>query len=224
MNKMLTLIFVSFVTIFAACGTLFAQQSSGVNRVEFFGGYSHNRVDTGLASEDLGSDFDDSFGKRLGANGVNFSITGNFSKYVGAKFDFATHSTSDDVSFDGDPFKVKYRISNYLGGIQIKNNKKDGPRVKPFFHALAGIARQSITVESPVLEELFDETSFKVAENNFAFAIGGGLDIRAHRHVDIRVFQVDYNPTYFKGREFDDFELDAHLQNNVRFSFGIVIH
>lgn len=201
-----------------------AAQNSGVNRVEFFGGYSHNRVDTGLASEDLGDDFDSSFGKRLGANGVNFSITGNFSKYVGAKFDFATHSTSDSVTFDDDTFKTKYRISNYLGGIQIKNNKKDGPRVKPFFHALAGIARQSVTIESPALADVFDEPSFKISENNFAFAIGGGFDIKAHKHVDIRVFQIDYNPTYMKGREFDDFELDAALQNNVRFSFGIVIH
>lgn len=88
-----------------------AQSSDEINRAEFFGGFSQNRVDTGLASEDLGSDFDTSFGKRLGANGVNLSVTGNFSKYVGAKFDFSTHSKSDDTTFDGDPFRTKYRIS-----------------------------------------------------------------------------------------------------------------
>lgn len=201
-----------------------AQNSDGINRVEFFGGYSHNRVDTGLASEDLGSDFDNSFGKRLGANGVNLSVTGNFSKYVGAKFDFSTHSTSDSLTFEGDQFNLKYRISNFLGGIQIKNNKKDGPRVKPFAHILAGVARQSVTLESPALQGVFGENSFKLSENNFALAFGGGVDIKAQKHVDIRVFQVDYNPTYNKGREFDDFDLDAKLQNNVRFSFGVVIH
>lgn len=204
--------------------SVFGQTTDEINRAEFFGGFSHNRVDTGLASEDLGSDFDNSFDNRLGANGVNLSVTGNFSKYVGAKFDFSTHGTSDDVVFDGDQFKTKYRISNFLGGIQIKNNKKDGPRVKPFFHALAGIARQKITVESPVLSDIFDQSSLELKENNFALAFGGGLDIKASKHIDIRVFQVDYNPTYVKGREFDDFDLDGKLQNNVRFSFGIVIH
>lgn len=204
--------------------TALAQKSDEINRVEFFGGFSHNRVDTGLASEDLGSDFDTAFGRNLGANGVNLSIAGNFSKYVGAKFDFATHSKSDDLTFDGDPFNLKYRISNYLGGFQFKNNRKDGPRVKPFAHIMAGIARQSITVTSPALLDVFGENSFKLNENNFALAFGGGVDIKAHKHVDIRVFQVDYNPTYNKGREFDDFDLDAKLQSNVRFSFGIVIH
>ena len=201
-----------------------AQTSDEINRVEFFGGFSHNRIDTGLESEDLGTEFNNSFGKRVGTNGVNLSVTGNLSKYVGLKFDFSTHSKSENVAFEGNQFKTKYRISNFLGGIQIKNNKKDGPRVKPFFHALAGVARQSITVESPALEDVFDETSFKIAENNFAAAIGGGLDIRVSKRVDIRAFQFDYNPTYIKGREFDDFELDGKLQNNFRFSVGIVIH
>jgi len=128
------------------------------------------------------------------------------------------------VTFDGDRFDAKYRISNFLGGIQVKNNKKDGPRVKPFFHALAGIAQQKTSVTGAALVPVFGESTFELKENNFAMALGGGLDIRVHKRVDLRLFQIDYNPTYFKGREFDDFELDGKMQNNVRFSFGIVIH
>ncbi len=199
-------------------------QSTEINRAEFFAGYSHNRVDTGISSEDLGSEFDNAFGRKLGANGVNLSITGNFSKYVGAKFDFATHSKNDTLTFDGDQFNLKYRISNYLGGLQFKNNKKDGPRVKPFAHIMAGIAKQSVTVGGPGLSEVFGESSFTLSENNFALVFGGGIDVKVHKRVDIRIFQVDYNPTYNKGREFDEFDLDGKLQNNMRFSFGIVIH
>lgn len=224
MKKVTPNIFLGFLSIVFCVISINAQNSEEINRVEFFGGFSHNRVDTGLTSEDLGSDFDNSFGKRLGTNGVNLSVTGNVSKYFGLKFDFSTHSKSDTITFDGDQFKTKYRISQFLGGIQVKNNKKDGPRVKPFFHALAGVAKQSNTIESPALIDVFDEPSFKISENNFALAIGGGLDVRASKHIDIRVFQVDYNPTYTKGREFDDFDLDGKLQNNVRFSFGFVIH
>ncbi|HMJ07934.1 MAG TPA: hypothetical protein VK468_02945, partial [Pyrinomonadaceae bacterium] len=112
---------VMVISMMCFCATTgLAQNSGDINRVEFFGGYSHNRVDTGLASEDLGTDFDTAFGKRLGANGVNLSITANFSKYVGAKFDFSTHGASSDFVFEGDQFNLKYRISNFLGGIQIK--------------------------------------------------------------------------------------------------------
>lgn len=224
MKKITSNTVLCFLVLVFCVSSITAQNSDGVNRFEFFGGYSHNRVDTGLESEDLGTEFNDSFGKRLGTNGVNLSATGNVSKYFGLKFDFSTHSKSDNVTFDGDQFKTKYRINQFLGGIQIKNNKKDGPRVKPFFHALAGVARQTITLESPVLTDVFGESSLKLSENNFALAFGGGLDVKVNKRVDIRVFQVDYNPTYVKGREFDDFELDGKLQNNVRFSFGIVIH
>ena len=64
--------------IFAMSG-LVAAQGGGVNRIETFAGYSHSRVDTTLDSED----FDEEFGGRVGANGVNISVTGNFTKYIG---------------------------------------------------------------------------------------------------------------------------------------------
>lgn len=215
-------LFAMLITIFSS--NLIMAQSDEINRAEFFGGYSHNRVDTGLASEDFDDDFNNIFGRRLGANGFNASITGNFSKHVGAKFDFAVHSKNNDFDFDGDRFTTKYRIENYLGGIQIKNNQKEGPRVKPFAHFLAGVARQTVSVESPALTDIFGETTVRTSSTNFALAVGGGLDIRAGKHIDIRVFQVDYNPTFVKDRDFDDFTLSGKLQNNVRFSFGIVIH
>lgn len=201
-----------------------------VNRVEFFGGFSHNRVDTGLTSEDVGDEFSDAFGKRVGANGVNFSITGNFSKYVGAKFDLSTHSKSEDVTFDGDQFKIKARITNYLGGIQIKNNAKDGPRVKPFAHLLAGAAKQSLALNGPsgfLIEGAGGGTQVelgKISQTNFAMAIGGGLDIKVNKRIDIRVFQFDWNPTYLKEQDFEDFTIDGMMQNNFRIGFGIVIH
>jgi hypothetical protein len=51
---------------------------------------------------------------------------------------------------------------------------------------------------------------------------GGGLDVKVHKRVDVRVFQIDYNPIWFKGN--DNLELDSRLQNNIRIGFGIVIH
>ena len=206
-----------------------AQTTGGVNRVEFFGGFSHNRVVSPFADDDLefldfefetGSAFRDTFGGSKGSNGVNFSVTGNFTKWVGAKFDVSTHSSSRSGSFDGLTIEQEHRLTNYLGGIQVKNNSKDGPRVKPFFHALAGVANQKVTLSGSGVPFVFGDNSVEESQTNFALGIGGGLDIKVHRRVDIRVFQVDFNPTYVKETE----DRDGKYQPNVRFGFGIVIH
>lgn len=206
-----------------------AQNSDGINRVEFFGGFSHNRVASPYSDDDLdyidyyletGSAFRDTFGGTYGSNGVNLSVTGNFTKWVGAKFDFATHSSKQSGSFEGFTLNQKYRTTNYLGGIQVKNNKKDGPVAKPFFHALAGVNRQSVTLTGNSVPLVFGENEVKEDQTNFAMAIGGGLDVKVHKNVDIRVFQVDWNPTYAKETDITE----GRYQGNIRFGFGIVIH
>jgi hypothetical protein len=53
------------------------------------------------------------------------------------------------------------------------------------------------------------------------------VDVRVSKRIDIRVFQFDYNPTYYKDVEFPELDglvIDGRLQNNYRFGFGIVIH
>ena len=204
-----------FAVVFGVAGIAFAQD--GINRVEFFGGYSHNRVDTGLTSEDF--EGDEEFGRRIGTNGVNLSLTGNLTKYFGLKVDFAHHRKTDAFDFEGVNVDTKYSNNTFMGGIQIKNNKKDGPRAKPFFHALAGVARQKLSFSAPT-----EDFEASLTQSNFTFAVGGGLDVRVSKRVDIRVFQIDYNPTYIKDQDFDDFTLEGMAQHNFRFGFGIVIH
>jgi hypothetical protein len=47
---------------------------------------------------------------------------------------------------------------------------------------------------------------------SFAMVFGGGIDIRASKHISVRAIQADYNPTFFgQGR-----------QDNFRLSFGVV--
>ncbi len=57
-------------------------------------------------------------------------------------------------------------------------------------------------------------TDFTDTDTGFAGVIGGGLDIRASKRFDIRVIQIDYNPTHV----FDN------TQHNFRIGAGIVIH
>ncbi len=75
-----------------SCASLASAQDD-YHKVEVFGGYSYNSADRIAGSEfttsTVGSQF--SSGKRKGFQGFDTSVTYNFSRYVGAKFDFSGH-------------------------------------------------------------------------------------------------------------------------------------
>jgi len=213
----------------AACAPLsFAQSSDEYNKVEFYGGYSHNRVDTGIDDADADADLRDIFDERTGFNGFNTSITGNFHRYVGAKFDLSGHYRNDSFAIPGTTAtaEVDQRIYNFLGGIQFKDNSKE-TRLKPFAHVLAGGAHQSATLRATGLGPIIGTTgdSFTVDDTSFAMAFGGGLDLRVHPRVDIRLIQIDYNPVFLGEQRIDSTTtFDAGTQHNFRIGVGIVIH
>ena len=201
-----------------ACASLAAAQSDDYKRFEFFGGYSHNRIDTGIGDDD--PSLRDIIDEREGFHGFNTSITGNLSRYVGLKFDFAGHYKSRAFPFGNiaNAVDVDSHVYNFLGGVQVKNNSSEA-RFKPFAHALVGAAhaRNRVEVNNLVCIAISPSPcppNFTETETGFASAFGGGLDIRASNRVDIRVFQIDYNPT----RLFDS------TQHNFRIGVGIVIH
>jgi len=193
-------------------------------RFELYGGFSHNRVDVGPVedfdpSDDL--EFDDIFDEREGFNGFEVSVTGNFHRYWGAKFDYSYHQKSFNVAgFD----ETKIRIHNILGGIQIKDNSTEGT-LKPFAHALVGVGRTAADLSQ------FDNTLADFDDSGFAAAIGGGLDIRLSSRVDLRAIQIDYNPMRFDFSDFGAIGIPGTPTNlgeqkrtlhNFRFGIGIV--
>lgn len=222
-TSLLTLLFV-----LCAIPTL-AQGTDDYNKFEFYVGYSHNRVDVG-AVEDIGDDdpdFDDLndiFNERQGFHGFNSSGTANLTRYIGLKFDYSYHQKSIGNEVDN----TTARLHNFVGGIQIKDNSR-ATRVKPFAHALFGIARYAID-----LTELDDDIA-DFDDAGFSAVIGGGLDVRVHPRVDIRVFQFDWNPVRFDFSDFGakiggplvptptgtDFTRTLH---NFRIGFGAAFH
>ena len=202
-------------TIIIACASIAAAQSD-YKKFEFFGGYSHNRVDTCIGDND--PDLDDVFDEREGFHGFEVSATGNLTRYFGIKGDFSGHFKSRTFPFPAVPgasVDLDSQLFNLLGGVQIKDNSTEGT-FKPFVHALAGVAHArnkvdiiglSCTGVCPV-----DDTT--ASETGFAAAFGGGIDIRANDRISIRAIQIDYNPT----RLFDS------TQHNFRFGVGIVFH
>lgn len=203
--------------IILTCASIAAAQDD-YKRFEFFGGFSHNRIDTGIGDED--PDLRDIIDEREGFNGFNTSVTGNISRYVGLKFDFSGHFKSRTFPFETttNAIDVDSRVFNFLGGVQLKDNSTE-KTFKPFAHALVGAAhaRNRINFSNDFCIAIVPSpcpADFTASETGLAGAVGGGIDIRASNRVDIRVIQIDYNPT----RLFDS------TQHNFRIGFGIVFH
>lgn len=201
-----------------ACASVAAAQSGDYKKFEFFGGFSHNRVDTGIG--DNNPSLRDIIDEREGFNGFEVSATGNLSRYFGLKADFSGHFKSQTFPFgnlSGASVDVDSRLFNFLGGVQLKDNASEST-FKPFAHALVGAAHSRNRVEFNQVACIAIVPSpcapFTESETGFAGAFGGGIDIRASDKVDVRVIQFDYNPT----RLFDS------TQHNFRIGVGIVFH
>ncbi len=122
----------------------------------------------------------------VNAHGFNGSIAGNINKNFGVVADLGVYRASESGESG--------TAVTYLFGPRISGRSD---KVDPFFHVLFGGARVSAVGES---------------DHAFAFAIGGGLDIKASNSVAIRVAQIDYLGSRFGGE----------TQSNFRFSVGIV--
>jgi hypothetical protein len=188
----------------------FSQSMDDYNKLELYGGYSHNRVDTANGSGNIISD-------REGFNGFDAAVTGNITRYVGVKFDVAGHFKQRSFAAGGGAIDVDSDLFNFLGGVQVKDNSRD-TTFKPFAQALVGVAhgRNRFDFNNVACIAIFPSpcTNFTDSDTGFAAAFGGGLDIRLNDRLDIRAVQADYNPSWLFG--------DA--QHNFRIGAGIVIH
>jgi hypothetical protein len=92
-------------------------------------------------------------------------------------------------------------LYSYLVGPQLSLPA----RVSPFVHGLVGGAHESVGGSS---------SFFPGSDSGFAFAIGGGIDVKATRFISMRLIQVDFLQTHLYG----------HVQNQPRISAGLVFH
>lgn len=211
-------------------------QSDDYKKFEFFGGYSSLFFDTAEGNTS-NTAINDVLEGRGNLRGLNLSGTGNFHKYFGAKFDYSIHWREDNFARPAGSGTVDSQVQNVLGGIQVKNNSTDGPKFKPFGHALFGIANQREDIQSAQLPAIFGISEYSVNETSFAMAFGGGIDIKINEKFDVRAIQLDWNiinrgdqqtgivlvPTPFQTVG-SPFVIPGRTLNNLRLSVGIVIH
>ena len=190
------LLFMAF--LIAGCVSLASGQTPDEPRNEFFAGYSYHSADINTLTIDP---------HRTGQNGVNLAYKRNLNDVVGFRIDASAHFKRDSQTLAAGPFSSKRDQYYLLAGPEFK--ARGNRSVTPFAHALVGASlfRGFTTLNAPTGNIFtFDDAT------SFALAVGGGLDVRASDRIAIRVFQVDYIPTFFgPGR-----------QDNFRVSFGVV--
>lgn len=152
--------------------------------IEVMGGYSYLRPD--------------SSGAALSMNGWQASVTENLNHWFGGTAEFSGYYANATPA--SGPPDINVNAQSFLFGPQFSHRKSSS--FTPFGHILVGAFRGSqgyLGISQP--------------KTDFAAAFGGGIDIKIHKKVALRIIQADYIATPFLNQR----------QDNIRLSAGIVL-
>ncbi|MGD0912276.1 MAG: outer membrane beta-barrel protein [Terracidiphilus sp.] len=191
----------------AAASPYAAGLNVGSPKVELFLGYSYLRAVPSLAA-----------GNRLvWMNGGTASISFNFNRHLGLVADFGAY-TNSQVRFTG-AYTSTVNVNNanvaafsYLIGPRLSFRKNE--RVTPFVQVLFG----GVHANQVTLTNCTSGCTLLPAQSAFGFTAGGGLDVRVHHHIAIRVIQAEYLMTRFTSYTTGE----TAAQNDMRLSAGLV--
>lgn len=201
MARIFLLLLIALLSVPAVFG-----QTKDYSYYEFYAGYAYERANNGADSFDRNSaTFNgatvDFVSEKRNYNGFEAEFNQNVTRHIGIVTSFSgTYGSSG--YFDrrsGRTFDANVQRYDLLFGPRY-NWRPNG--LTPFAHALFGF--------SHVRADFGNQTRSDTA---FAMAFGGGLDVHAGEHVDVRVVQVDYLPAFFGGGR----------QDNIRASAGVKI-
>ncbi len=169
------------------------------SQVEFFGGYSYLRVNNNAPN--MGSN----------ANGWEASMSVHLIGSLGAEADFSNHyGISPTVAPDGS----RHFVPKFSALYGPRFNILSLPRVEPYVHVLfGGVNGVAEVPTSPSVCPSNVCGPTRLEENDFAMAFGGGVNVKATRHIWIHLIQADYLRINFSGNP----------QNDTRISTGLVL-
>lgn len=143
----------------------------------------------------LSIDTQDSGVGRQSAHGWNTDVAARVAKNVSIVGDISgNYKTIDGIKVNAYNFLFGPRISASVG------------KVTPFAEVLVGVAHAS-----------FSQSGVSLGSKGFAFALGGGLDVNASKHVAVRLAKFDYVRDHIS----NDLVGSTNL-NNYRYATGIV--
>jgi hypothetical protein len=177
-----------------------------VPKADLFLGYSFLRVNTASTIPAF------TMNGGLGALGLNFN------DHVGIEFEFGGYHNGNINNHEFDTTAL-----TYLFGPRISVGRSKV--VDPYIHALFGGIRGTTSIFVAPTNGTGDTTGgsrASASQNNFAMALGGGLDLRLGKHFALRPIQLDYFLTRFEIP--DPVTLVTSNRNNhdLRYAAGIV--
>jgi len=193
------------------CAPAAFAQNNDYSHYEFYVGYAYERADNNAATFDKNgrAAFNGAtvtFGsEKQNFNGFNAEFNQNITRHVGIVTSFSgTFNNNGFVDIKtGRQFDARVQRYDLMIGPRY-NWRLSG--LTPFVHGMAGITHLRTSFDDPLSPR-------KKADTAFAMALGGGLDVHAGEHLDVRVIQVDYLPTWF----------NSEHQNNIRIGAGVKI-
>ena len=192
MKKLLALF--AFLAVFSL--PAFAQETPVF---QFGGGYTYRSLDV-------------PFSDRLNMNGWNATAEYAVARWlsVAADIDGTYKSQTDpDLTATG---KDKTDIYSYLFGPRVY--PLGHHRLTPFVHALFGVGHARVS-----LPAVTGSPAFAQSENDFTYAIGGGIDFSLGKRFAIRVAKFDYEQTRF----FQSGAPGTPNQNNFKYSAALLV-
>jgi hypothetical protein len=206
------------VALITSCGPIvFAQGSGDYHKTEVAVGYSQMRAESTIGTvsgvpvgpapidpcttqggQFFGANFQRYFCARRGYNGFDTSAVYNLNRYVGLKGNVSGHYNSETFIDAATNVVTSTRVYNFLAGLQVKDNRKEGRALRPFAHALFGVARASFNSSqtNQFAPPPFNNFTTDDSQTNFAMKLGGGLDVQLGRRFALRLVEVNYNPVF----------------------------
>jgi opacity protein-like surface antigen len=207
----MTRFFLLFLIALMCAPVAFAQnRRDDYSFYEFYVGYAYTRANNNADTFDRNgaAKFNgarvDLASERQNYNGFTAEFNQNVTRHVGIVTSFT--GSFDETGYadlnSGRVFNAKVQRYDLLIGPRYNWRTS---RVTPFTHALFGLTHMRASFDDPLSPR-------KKADTAFAMAFGGGLDIHAGNHLDIRPIMVDYLPTFFNSTRQDNFRAGAGIK------------
>ena len=206
----MTRMFLLFLVALVCAPAAFAQ-SNDYSHYEFYVGYAYEWANNNADTFDKAGRttfngrsvvFAD---RRQNYNGFNAEFNQNLNRHIGIVTSFT--GTYNNAGY------IDIRSGRAFGARAQRYDLMIGPRynwrlsgITPFVEGMAGVTHMRVSFDDALVDR-------RKADTAFAMALGGGLDVHAGEHIDIRAIHVDYLPTFFNGTH----------QNNVRVGAGVKI-
>jgi opacity protein-like surface antigen len=188
------------------CSPAAFSQNKDYSYYEFYVGYAYERVNNNADTFDnngqatINGAAVNFVSEKRGYNGFQAEFNQNVTRHIGIVTSFSgTYNNSGYIDVNsGKTFRANVQRYDLMAGPRYNWRAES---VTPFVHGLFGISHISADFD--------DQTRSSTA---FAMAFGGGLDVHAGEHVDVRVIQVDYLPTFFNGKRQDGVRAGAGIK------------